>query len=51
MHTYPTCRTLNSEVKPVLTKMCSDSEFDVRYYAEEARQGKIPFFTIQIVCS
>lgn len=36
---FPFCRTLNAEVKPILTKMLLDTEFDVRYYAEEAKIG------------
>jgi len=28
---------LNSEVKPLISKLCSDTEFDVRFFADEAR--------------
>lgn len=26
-------------MKPLITKMCEDSEFDVRYFAEETKDG------------
>lgn len=31
---------MNTHVKPLLAKMCSDGEFDVRYFADETRMGK-----------
>lgn len=30
---------VNSEVRPLLAKLITDSEFDVRYFAEEARDS------------
>ncbi|VDM13210.1 unnamed protein product [Wuchereria bancrofti] len=30
---------VNSQIKPLLIKMCSDSEFDVRYFADETRMA------------
>ncbi len=36
-------------MKPVLSKLCGDSEFDVRYYAEEAKQGlQFPPHTVDV---
>ncbi|VDN26743.1 unnamed protein product [Gongylonema pulchrum] len=30
---------VNSQIKPLLMKMCNDSEFDVRYFADETRMA------------
>lgn len=37
------CRTLNAEIKPILAKLNEDGEFDVRYFADEAKQSMFEF--------
>ena len=32
-------RFVANEIKPMIAKLCEDLEFDVRYFAEEARNG------------
>lgn len=32
-----------AEIKPILTKLYEDPEFDVRYFADEAKQSNIRF--------
>ena len=35
---------MNSQIKPVLTKLNDDQDFDVRYFASEASTGKNIYF-------
>lgn len=36
----PLFSAVNSEVKPILNKLAEDTEFDVKYFAEEAKEGE-----------
>jgi hypothetical protein len=42
-------RTINTEIKPLVSKMGEDQEFDVRYFADEAKEGNLNMFGIHII--
>uniref|UniRef100_A0A183IBZ9 Protein phosphatase PP2A regulatory subunit A n=1 Tax=Soboliphyme baturini TaxID=241478 RepID=A0A183IBZ9_9BILA len=35
-------KALNVDVKPILAKLCGDADFDVRYFADEAKKSILP---------
>lgn len=39
IHDIPILRILTADIKPILAKLNEDTEFDVRYFADEAKQS------------